>query len=377
MKDAWISKVHASHVPKHFVSLDQLPYTPNGKRDFVAIQKLNENSASVSVPEAEALQSSFKDAPLLSRLRALCLEVFEVSTLEESEDFITAGVNSLQILRLGNRLKTEFGSVPPAQDLFKDRTLRGLFQFYAQHGEATSSPSMLLTTQEERDRFKRERFAQRARSPRSNSVSGLFEDRPTTDLFRDLKSTRNFSNAPIEPKLLGRWLDSLALSLENGKPKAAYPSAGGLYPVQVYLHVKSGAVKSLLPGTYFFDALERQLTAIPSHGTEERSFFFGESADLEARAPITLYLIADMTAIEPLYAASSLQYCHVEAGAMTQLLRMSSRALNLGTCFVSECDSRRLLNHLHLDARHHSHLGTIFAGAVESAEETEWITLDV
>ncbi|MGW2957632.1 hypothetical protein ACWDGI_03960 [Streptomyces sp. NPDC001220] len=36
-------------------------------------------------------------------------------------------------------------------------------------------------------------------------------------------------------------------------PAKCRPSAGGLYPVQTYLHVKPGAVTDLAPGAHYAD----------------------------------------------------------------------------------------------------------------------------
>ena len=98
-------------------------------------------------------------------------------------------------------------------------------------------------------------------------------------------------------------------------PKYFYPSAGSLYPVQVYLRVAVSSVLGLEGGTYYFHPLENAL-------------YRTGDAPAEVGA-IELHLIADMEAITPLYGTLAAGFCEVEAGGMGALLESGAHMSGL------------------------------------------------
>ncbi|MFC3648048.1 amino acid adenylation domain-containing protein, partial [Planctobacterium marinum] len=102
-------------------------------------------------------------------------------------------------------------------------------------------------------------------------------------------------------------------------PKAFYPSAGSLYPIQVYVKLTQCQGAGLAPGYYYYEPLQHTLIRV--RGLEDVA-----SDD----APLSLYLVADERAIKPLYGDLSVSLYQSEAGYMGQLLQQDADS---GLCF--------------------------------------------
>jgi len=59
-------------------------------------------------------------------------------------------------------------------------------------------------------------------------------------------------------------------------------------------------------------------------------------------AAFSLFFIADMAAIEPLYGERSRDFCHIETGAMAQLLTMTAADYGLGLCGMGSLEEHQL-----------------------------------
>ncbi|MCP4030463.1 MAG: amino acid adenylation domain-containing protein, partial [Herbaspirillum sp.] len=102
---------------------------------------------------------------------------------------------------------------------------------------------------------------------------------------------------------------------ENPLPKYLYPSAGSLYPVQTYIIVGEGVVEGF-SGCYYYNPGENSLVRISSEQPGDNR-------------GITLCLVSDRDAIEPMYGSYSHDFCLLEAGYIFELLR-GSLPENLG-----------------------------------------------
>lgn len=95
-------------------------------------------------------------------------------------------------------------------------------------------------------------------------------------------------------------------------PKYYYPSAGSTYPVQTYLRITANSVEGVKGGYYYYNPKLHSLELINSK-------IEGDKPD-EFIGSVSLYLIADLNAIAPLYGSLSEEFCFSEAGYIANLL---------------------------------------------------------
>ncbi|MCK4870550.1 MAG: amino acid adenylation domain-containing protein [Gammaproteobacteria bacterium] len=107
-------------------------------------------------------------------------------------------------------------------------------------------------------------------------------------------------------------------------PKYRYPSAGGLYPVQIYLEVGRD-IGQLSKGYYYFNALTHELIKIKTS-----TYFFADD--------IVLHLIGRQEAISPMYGKYAVDFCLLEAGYIISLIKMQCENINIAIEVSSRSD---------------------------------------
>lgn len=103
-------------VPQHFVAMDAIPLSPNGKVERKALP----------VPQADAAAARERRAPrgdTEQRVAALMAEVLGVTGIGADDDFFAIGGHSLLAARLASRLSAAFATVVPLRTLFEAPTV--------------------------------------------------------------------------------------------------------------------------------------------------------------------------------------------------------------------------------------------------------------
>jgi acyl carrier protein len=107
-------------VPGHFVQLDYLPLTINGKIDK---QQLPDPKLSNAEGEVEYVAPG---NDIEERLAAIWEDVFEKEKIGIKDDFITLGGNSLKAMRILAQIQKEFNVRIKLEDLFVRGTIAAI-----------------------------------------------------------------------------------------------------------------------------------------------------------------------------------------------------------------------------------------------------------
>jgi SagB-type dehydrogenase family enzyme len=111
--------------------------------------------------------------------------------------------------------------------------------------------------------------------------------------------------------------------------RRSVPSAGGLYPLELYLLV--GNVTGLAPGIYHLDAVGEALENLrPGNWQAEASGIFYTWPYVEF-APVILCYAADFARTQKKYGPRGYRYIHLEAGHAAQNLCLSATGQGLAT----------------------------------------------
>jgi SagB-type dehydrogenase family enzyme len=138
----------------------------------------------------------------------------------------------------------------------------------------------------------------------------------------------------------------------GGEPKYLYGSAGGLYPVQVYLHTKPGRIDEVEAGTYYYRPVDHGLVALsPGADLDATVHDRFVNRPIYEQAAFSFYRIANLDAIEPMYGEHAIAFATLEAGAVSQLLRMAAADSRLGLCAIGNLNFAKI-RHLFRITRH-------------------------
>jgi amino acid adenylation domain-containing protein len=359
-------------LPATIELLTALPLTANGKVDRTALPLAASKPPSATVPRDER-------ASVADRIERLVADALKVERVDRNADLFALGLTSIDMMRLANELERTFGFRPKIGDLFKLTDVAAVASYYerlldarrSEPGAGTLGP--LLGDLGQRDAFKKEQRRLRpltgplppVRLPRGSVAAGAASG-------HERRSRRAFSTEPVALADFSAWLACLAQSREENRPKHRYGSAGGLYPVQAYLHVRPGRIDDLEAGTYYYHPAEHVLLPLTPDVDIDRTVHAVVNRPVYDRAAFSLFLVAQMSAIEPVYGDKGRDFALIEAGLATQLLEETAARHRIGLCQIGLLDFDAIRDRFLLERSHlflHAMLGGRVAPDARAWEE--------
>jgi SagB-type dehydrogenase family enzyme len=172
------------------------------------------------------------------------------------------------------------------------------------------------------------------------------------EAFASRRTRRDFQAKPLSLEEVAQLLwAAQGITGADGYLRAA-PSAGALYPLDVYAVVGEGSVEGLAAGAYRY---------LPSqHGLEQTTIGDLRKAVAQASlgqrwmadAPLSLVVTAEYSRIEGKYGSRGRRYAMMEAGHVGQNIFLQAEALGLAAGIVGAFDDGRLAKVLHLPREH-------------------------
>jgi epothilone synthetase B len=190
-------------------------------------------------------------------------------------------------------------------------------------------------------------------------------------------------------------------------PKYRYPSAGSLYPVQVYLYIKPDRIEGIEGGTYYYHPKDQCLILLNSNPKIKKSIHTVNNYQTFEDSAFSVFLVAEMRAIAPVYGAKTIServkksriktmlsgfhtmmvglkqqqssadvsrdFCVLEAGYMGQLLMTSAQENQIGLCPVGGVDFSQIQEYFDLQDSH-MYIHGFLSGPI-STNQTKTFTL--
>ena len=351
------SKIPCYMIPSSYITLENIPVTSNGKLDKKALPL----PTTIVSSEIKTV-----DEKIVEKISSMVREILELEAFSVEADLLSLGANSIHIVRLANVLEKEFGFYPKVSDIFRFRTVNKIAEYYENNKDKivtseTTSSNKLLILPEEREAFKKKKLALR-----KFDTEEIILEFSKEEHSKNYRSHRFFLDKTLSKKEFGKLISPLK-SLDN---KYNYPSAGALYPIQIYIHVKEHGVEGLTEGFYYYNPEKHSLFLIAKNTTVDKNIHFFANFHIYEQAKFSIYFIGDLDAIEPIYANSSADYCFIEAGSIMQLLRMKAYKDDIGLCPITQLDFERIKAYMKLNDRH-LFLGVMLGGLIDHAKDEE------
>jgi SagB-type dehydrogenase family enzyme len=126
------------------------------------------------------------------------------------------------------------------------------------------------------------------------------------------------------------------------------PSAGALYPLEMYLLV--GDVKGLDPGLYHYDPEKHTVAQSKKIDLRQKVTEASLHQDEILRAPITLIIAAVYERTMAKYGERGIRYVHMEVGSAAENVYLQAQSLGLGTVFLGAFDDEEVKKALGIEA---------------------------
>jgi SagB-type dehydrogenase family enzyme len=168
--------------------------------------------------------------------------------------------------------------------------------------------------------------------------------------FKSRRTVRNFdTSTPVTFQQLSAILECCG---QYGERKYCYPSAGGLYPIDCYIHVKKNRVEGVEEGLYIFDPIQSTLNYVSSGSSIKRDLHYFLNRDIFDTSAFTMYLFYNCEVSMPKYGARAYYYGIYDAGILTGYINLSAETVGVSSCsigsvknFSNVCDEFHLSEH--------------------------------
>lgn len=162
------------------------------------------------------------------------------------------------------------------------------------------------------------------------------------------RTIRSYANLPLEIDTLAQLLWAAGGITEDRGFKRAAPSAGALYPMDIYAVAGSNGIASLQAGVYHYQPTGHSLVSIASGDRQIQLARASLGQMWMAGAPISLVLTAEYSRITGKYGDRGVRYAWIEAGHMGQNIFLQAEALGLKAGIVGAFHDQQLARDLAL-----------------------------
>lgn len=163
------------------------------------------------------------------------------------------------------------------------------------------------------------------------------------------RSVRDYSNRPLSLADAGQLLWA-AQGITSGDGGRAAPSAGALYPLELY--IVAGNIESLPAGLYRYRPRGHRLQLVVDGDLRKALAQAALGQAWVRRAPAVLVIAAVYERSERKYGQRARRYTRIETGHAAQNIYLQAVALGLGTVIVGAFDDAEVQQALELPGDH-------------------------
>nr|WP_246279576.1 SagB/ThcOx family dehydrogenase [Psychromicrobium silvestre] len=186
-----------------------------------------------------------------------------------------------------------------------------------------------------------------------------------SEVLRARHSAQSFSAALVSTQIFSTILRESACVTESyGR---GTPSAGGLYPIDIYLCVNS--VQGLPPGIYSLDPFAAVVNRLPLR--EDPRAFLQETLvfqNLAENSAFHVFFVASMARLRIKYGQRSYRFALIETGHLAQAMIMCAQEYGLASCPVGGFIDQNVDDLLCLDGVEQSVLYSVAFGQPDYLE---------
>jgi SagB-type dehydrogenase family enzyme len=166
------------------------------------------------------------------------------------------------------------------------------------------------------------------------------------------RSVRNYTSDPVSLPQLSQLL--FAAQGVTGKiygvPLRTAPSAGALYPFEIYLIVNN--VQGLAPGIYHYAFQEHALELLKSGDFRKQITRAGLKQEMLGNSDVTFALSAVFNRTRHKYGERGFRYIYMEAGHISQNISLQAVSLGLGSVGVGAFLDQEMNELVGVDGKH-------------------------
>jgi SagB-type dehydrogenase family enzyme len=147
-------------------------------------------------------------------------------------------------------------------------------------------------------------------------------------------SVREYTDEPLTLNQVSQLLWATQGVNRPERDDRTTPSAGGTYPLEVYVVVSEDGVTGLAPGAYRYIPLRHSITPVSLGDHIPALSVAAFDQEWAAEAEINIVIAAVFNRTTRRYGERGTQYVYMEAGHAAQNIYLQAAALGLGTVMI-------------------------------------------
>lgn len=170
----------------------------------------------------------------------------------------------------------------------------------------------------------------------------------TEEALLKRRSVREYGNTPLSLQEVSQLLWA-AQGVTGGYGMRTAPSAGALYPLELYL--VAGRVNELAAGIYRYRPKGHDLLKL-AEGDKRRDLYLAaleQEAVRDGAAAIVIAAVYGRTTVK--YGKRGMRYVHMEVGSVAQNIYLQAVTLNVGTVFIGAFDDDMVKRVIHMSGQ--------------------------
>ncbi|MFP7736239.1 SagB/ThcOx family dehydrogenase [Priestia aryabhattai] len=168
-------------------------------------------------------------------------------------------------------------------------------------------------------------------------------------MIRERRSCRKFDMKNPVPFSEFAQLFSTLKQRKEEKIYYHYASAGGVYPIDIFVYIKPKRVEDIKAGFYYYSPSENSLMFVNNIDRVIKSDHEMINQELFTQSAFSVYLVYNSRASMPKYGSDGYLFACIESGIITATLNMVAETLNLGVCSVGHMKFEDIHRFLSLD----------------------------
>jgi len=156
------------------------------------------------------------------------------------------------------------------------------------------------------------------------------------------RTHRKYINMKIQAEDVSQLLWSAYGITEPNWDLRTTPSAGAVYPLNIYLLVKN--VKGIDKGVYQYNPYDSTITRIINYDIKNEVAIAALNQEMISDAPACILISAEFEKMIKIYGEQrSPRYIYMEAGHAAQNIYLQAEALHLGTCAIGAFNDKKVM----------------------------------
>jgi SagB-type dehydrogenase family enzyme len=157
------------------------------------------------------------------------------------------------------------------------------------------------------------------------------------------RTIRSFNGKALTLKQLSQLFWSAQGITENRGFKRAAPSAGALYPMDIYGVVGRDCIEKMDAGVYLYEPADHSISLV-KEGDFRRDIAIASLSQMwMAHAPLILVITAEYSRITVKYGQRGIRYAMIEAGHIGQNIFLQSQAMGLEAGIVGAFEDQKVI----------------------------------